>query len=65
MTDKSATTADDARLVVVMGDEHVAGKRSLQREAIDLHDPGVLAIPGHLDVVRRLSGRLKGELGVD
>ncbi len=46
-----AHRADDARLVAVVGDEHVAGERAVESEAVDLHDGGVVAIPAHGDVV--------------
>ena len=44
---------DDARLVTVVGDQHVAGQRAIERESVDLHDRGILAVPDHRNVVRK------------
>ena len=45
--------SDHAGLVAMVGDQHVAGQRAVERETVDLHDGGVMAVPDDGDVVRQ------------
>ena len=42
------TAADHARLIAVVGDQHVAGQRAVERKSVDLHDRSIMAVPDAL-----------------